>query len=62
MNQSIPSKTQGILLKKSKKEHILNDNLLVSFYVKWLFTYVPLDETIEIILNRIYKKKKKREI
>ena len=33
-----------------------NDHLLVSFDVKSLFTYVPLDETIEIILNRIYNK------
>ena len=41
---------------KIKKEHIPNDHLLVSIDVKSLFTYVPLDETIEIILNRIYNK------
>ena len=33
-----------------------NDHLLVSFDVKSLFTYVPLDETIENIFNRIYDK------
>ena len=41
---------------KIKKEHKPNDYLLVSLYVKSLFTNVPLDETIEIILNRIYEK------
>ena len=41
---------------KIKKEHIPNDHLLVSIDVKSLLTYVPLDETIEIILNRIYNK------
>ena len=30
--------------------------VLVSFNVKSLFTYVPLYETIGIILNRIYNK------
>ena len=58
MNQSIPSKTQSILLKKVKKEHIPNDHLPVSFGVKSLFTNVPLDETSETILNRIYEKNK----
>ena len=43
-------------VEKIKKEHIPNDHLLVSFDVKSLFTNVPLDETIEIILNRIYDK------
>ena len=43
-------------VEKIKKCHIPNDHLLVSFDVKSLFTNVPLDETIEIILNRIYKK------
>ena len=43
-------------VEKTKTEHIPNDHLLVSFDVKSLFTNVPLDETIEIILNRIYKK------
>ena len=38
---------------KIKKGHIPNDHLLVSFDVKSLFTNVPLDETIEIILSRI---------
>ena len=44
------------LVEKIKKEHISNDHLLVSFDLKSLFTYVPLDETIEIILNRICDK------
>ena len=43
-------------IEKIKKEHIPNDHLLVSFDVKSLFTNVPLDQTIEIILNRVYKK------
>ena len=43
-------------VEKIKKEHIPNDHLLVSFDVKSLFTNVPLDETTEIILNRIYDK------
>ena len=41
-------------VEKIKIEHIPNDYLLVSFDVKLLFTNVPLDETITIILNRIY--------
>ena len=45
-------------VEKIKKEHIPNDHLLVSFDVKSLFTYVPLDERLEIILNRIYIKNK----
>ena len=40
-------------VEKIKKEHIPNGNLLVSFDVKSLFTNVPLDETIKIILNTI---------
>ena len=43
-------------VEKIKKEDIPNDHLLVSFNVKSLFTNVPLDETIKIILNRIYDK------
>ena len=43
-------------VEKIKKEHIPNDHLLVSFDVKSLFTNVPLDQTIEIILNIVYKK------
>ena len=43
-------------VEKIKKEHIPNDHLLVSFDVKSLVTNVPLDQTIEIILNRVYKK------
>ena len=42
-------------VEKTKTEHIPNDHLLVSFDVKSLFTNVPLDETIKIILNRIYE-------
>ena len=45
-------------VEKIKKEHIPNNHLLVSFHVKSLFTNVPLDEMIEIILNRIYEKKR----
>ena len=45
-------------VEKIKKEHIPNDHLLVLFDAKWLFTNVPLDKTIEIILNRIYEKNK----
>ena len=55
MNQSIPSKTK-YFVEKIKKGHIPNDHLLVSFDVKSLFTYVPLDEITEILLNRIYNK------
>ena len=43
-------------VEKIKKEHIPHDHLLVSFDVKSLFTNVPLDQTIEIILNIVYKK------
>ena len=39
-----------------KKKHIPSDHLLVSFDVKSLFRNVPLDETIKVILNRIYEK------
>ena len=43
-------------VERIKKEHKPNDHLLVSFDVKLLFTNVPLDEMIAIILNRIYEK------
>ena len=33
-----------------------NDHVLVSFDIKSHFTNVPLGETNEIILNRIFKK------
>ena len=46
-------KSTKYFVEKIKKEHIPNDHLLVSFDAKWLFTNVPLDKTIEIILNRI---------
>ena len=49
-------KNAKYFVEKIKKEHITNDHLLVLLDVKSLFTNVPLDETIEIILNRIYKK------
>ena len=49
-------KNKKYFVEKIKKEHIPNDHLLVSFDVKSLFTNVPLDETIEIILNRMYDK------
>ena len=49
-------KNTKYFVEKIKKEHITNDHLLVLLDVKSLFTNVPLDETIEIILNRIYKK------
>ena len=49
-------KNTKYFVEKIKKEHIPNDHLLVSFDVKSLFTYVPLDETIENIFNRIYDK------
>ena len=49
-------KNTKYFVEKIKEEHILNDHLLISFDVKSLFTHVPLDETIEIILNRIYDK------
>ena len=48
-------KSTKYFVEKIKKEHIPNDHLLVSFDVKSLFTNVPLDETIKIILNRIYE-------
>ena len=51
-------KNTKYFVEKIKKEHITNDHLLVSIDVKSLSTYVPLDETIEIILNRIYNKNK----
>ena len=37
-----------------KKENIQKDYKMVSFDVKSLFTNVPLDRTISIILKRIY--------
>ena len=43
-------------VEKIKREHIPNDHLLVSFDVNSLFTNVPLGKTVEIILNRMYKK------
>ena len=43
-------------VEKTKKEHTPNNHLLVSFDVKSIFTIVPLDETIEIILNRTYER------
>ena len=49
-------KNTKYFVEKLKKEHIPNDHLLVSSDVKSLFTNVPLDETIGIILNRIYDK------
>ena len=50
-------KSTKYFVEKIKKEHIPNDHLLVPFDVKSLFTNVPLDQTIEIILNRIYVQK-----
>ena len=44
-------------VKKVKKEKIPPTFQMVSFDVVSLFTNVPLDETIEIILKRIYEKK-----
>ena len=49
-------KNTKYFVKKIEKKHIPNDHLLVSFDVKSLFTNVTLDETIKIILNRIYDK------
>ena len=43
-------------VEKIKKKHIPNNHLLFSFDVKPLFTNLPPDEAIEIILNRIYNK------
>ena len=45
-------------VEKIKKEHVLNDHLLVSFDVKSPFINVSLDETIEIIVNTLYEKNK----
>ena len=42
--------------KTIKKEYKPNDHLLVLFDVKPLFTNVPRDETIEIMLNKIFGK------
>ena len=42
--------------KSIKKEYKPNDHLLVLFDVKPLFTNVPLDETIETMLNKIFGK------
>ena len=39
-----------------KQQVIPSSNKLVSFDVKSLFTNVPLDRTIDIILKRIYNK------
>ena len=36
-------------------QHVLS-RIVVSLFVKSLFTYVPLDGRIEIIFNRVYKK------
>ena len=50
-------KSTKYFVEKIKKEHTPNNHVLVSFDLKLLFANVPLDETIEIILNRIYEKK-----
>ena len=42
---------------KLKNERVPRNHTLVSFDVKSLFTNVPLDKTIDIILRRIYKEK-----
>ena len=44
-------------VEKIKKEHVLNDHLLVSFDVKSLFPNVQQDETIQIIVKTLYEKK-----
>ena len=43
--------------KKIKKQKIPKDYTMVSFDVASLFTNVPLEDTINIILGRIYEKK-----
>ena len=42
---------------KIKNEQIPLDFTVVSFDVKSLFTSVPLTETIDIILDRVYNRK-----
>ena len=43
--------------KKIRKQNILKDYTMVSFDVVSLFTNMPLEDTINIILRRIYEKK-----
>ena len=45
-------------MNKIKNEKIPNGYQIVSFDVKSLFTNVPLDQTIQLVLKRIYKKHK----
>ena len=45
-------------MNKIKNEKIPNGYQIVSFDVKSLFTNVPLDQTIQLVLKRIYEKHK----
>ena len=38
-------------------KHVPDGYKMVSFDVKSLFTYVPLEKTVDIILKRIYERK-----
>ena len=44
-------------MEKMKNEQIALGFTMVSFNVKSLFTSVPLTETIDIILDRVYNRK-----
>ena len=45
-------------INRLKKESIPRQNQMISFNVKTLFTNAPLDETISIVLRKIYDEAK----
>ena len=44
-------------IEKVKADKVPSDYKIVSIDVKSLLTYVPLNQTINVILNRIYNRK-----
>ena len=56
MNQNILLIILRTFLTNIKKENMQNGYKMVSFDFKSLFTNIPLDQTINIILKRIYDK------
>ena len=56
-NSEYTIKNTKDFLVQLKKEKIPKDHQMVSFDVKSLFTNVPLEKTIDIILRRIYRDK-----
>ena len=56
MNQNILLIILRTFLTNIKKENMQNGDKMVSFDFKSLFTNIPLDQTINIILKSIYDK------